>query len=59
MQALQEAYHALYTGLRPAQFVLGRSERSTVSQLHPEISTIGRAPGGWTTYAPVAEESTP
>jgi NADH-quinone oxidoreductase subunit M len=35
------------------QFVLQRSEKSTVSRLHPEISVIARAPAGWTSYAPL------
>ena len=41
------------------QFVLERTEKSTVSQLHPEISVIGQARSGWTSYAPLSEEPTP
>ena len=37
------------------QFVLSRSEKSTVSQLHPEISRILQKPTGWTCYAPISQ----
>jgi NADH-quinone oxidoreductase subunit M len=40
------------------QFVLSRSELSTVSQLHPEISVIGQG-SGWTGYAPLPPAPTP
>jgi hypothetical protein len=42
----------VFLGVYP-QFVLERSEKSTVSQLHPEISVIGQTHQGWTCYAPV------
>jgi NADH-quinone oxidoreductase subunit M len=41
------------------QFVLQRTEKSTVSRLHPEISVIAHAPSGWTGYAPVPARPTP
>jgi NADH-quinone oxidoreductase subunit M len=42
----------IFLGVYP-QFVLSRSEKSTVAQLHPEISVIAKTPSGYTGYAPL------